>query len=267
MNDNTNYRTGELSNFLGMSRDTLRYYEKKGILKPKQNEINNYREYNILDIYTLMVTEFYKKRGLAITDIKKLKSGLKLNELETLLDKKKRELEEVIRTKQLMLQKIEETQQFCFQLNNHLNKFSFRKLPLYEVKGEFSEWSAFDEYNNILNKLSIEEDIMTQFMKSISFDETGIIETKMYITKKCRAKNENTNSIYLDYPRCMYTVVEDGRYNNADDHIMSNMHSSSLEWAHVHGVKPIGIAFANTRLVTYHDNKERVFIEIFIPIE
>ena len=31
---------------LGISRKTLRYYEKKGLLKDSRNIINNYREYN-----------------------------------------------------------------------------------------------------------------------------------------------------------------------------------------------------------------------------
>jgi hypothetical protein len=40
-----------------------------------------------------------------------------------------------------------------------------------------------------------------------------------------------------------------------------------LEWADQQGFKLEGVAFANTRLITYLDNKERIFLEIFIPVK
>lgn len=88
MGENNTYKTRELSEILGVTRDTLRYYEEKEILKPKQNEENNYRQYDMYDIYALMVTDFYKKRGLSINEVKELQSGSEIEELKYLLEKK-----------------------------------------------------------------------------------------------------------------------------------------------------------------------------------
>ncbi|WP_163582150.1 MerR family transcriptional regulator [Gracilibacillus saliphilus] len=68
------YRTSQLSNILGISRDALRYYEKKGIVKPikiRQIIIDSM----ITTIYTLLVADFYKKRNLSMKEVKNYKKA------------------------------------------------------------------------------------------------------------------------------------------------------------------------------------------------
>ena len=69
------YRTSQLLEILGVSRDALRYYEEKGIVKPNHDETNNYRQYNDYDIYNLLVADFYKKRNLSIKEVRELQEG------------------------------------------------------------------------------------------------------------------------------------------------------------------------------------------------
>lgn len=124
MNNPTTFRPGQLLDILGVSRDALRYYEEKGIVKPNQKQTNNYREYDLYDIYTLMVTDFYKKRNLSINEVKQLQAGSELEELETLLSNKAEDLEAEIRKKEYILRKITETKEFCQDIQTHLNKCS-----------------------------------------------------------------------------------------------------------------------------------------------
>ncbi|HGM3488157.1 TPA: MerR family transcriptional regulator [Clostridioides difficile] len=37
------YTIGQVSKFLGISRDTLKFYEDKGLVNPKKNDENGYR--------------------------------------------------------------------------------------------------------------------------------------------------------------------------------------------------------------------------------
>lgn len=268
MKEINTYKTSQLYEILGMSRDALRYYEEKGIIKPKQKKENNYREYDLYDIYSLMVTDFYKKRNLSIKEVKKLQAGSEIDELEALLEKKARELEESIRIKEHMLLKIKETKDFCVDVKKHLNKCSVRELPIYEVKGEISDFSAFQEYPVILENMDlIKDDILSKLMRKFTFDETGFLDFKMYIVEKSETKQKAKDRYYLEYPTCIYTIVEDGRYQNGDDDIKDKVFKSTLVWADEQGFKPEGVAFANTRLITYLDNKERIFLEIFIPVK
>lgn len=268
MGEGRTYRTSQLSDILGVSRDALRYYEEKGIVKPKQKEANNYRQYDFYDIYTLMVTDFYKKRNLSIKEVKKLQVGSEIDELETLLEKKAKELEETIRVKKYMLQKIKETKEFCEGVKKYLNQYSIRELPTYEVIGEISDFNAFLEYPVILENMdSMKEDILSKIMRKFTFDENGILDSRMYIVEKTETKRREKSRCYLEYSKCIYTIVEDSRYQNGNEDIKQKVFQSTLAWGNEQGLRPKGVAFANTRLITYLDNKERVFLEIYIPVE
>ena len=48
------YLIGDMSEIVGVSRDTLRFYEKKGIIKARKKE-NGYRYYLEEDLFRLMV--------------------------------------------------------------------------------------------------------------------------------------------------------------------------------------------------------------------
>ena len=57
------YHTKEVSRNLGFTRETLRYYEELGLIRPQRGENGQYREFDFFDISRLMAIDFYKKRG------------------------------------------------------------------------------------------------------------------------------------------------------------------------------------------------------------
>ncbi|WP_162551168.1 MerR family transcriptional regulator [Paenibacillus tepidiphilus] len=266
--DKTTFRTSDLLGILGVSRDTLRYYEEQGIVKPYQNESNLYRQYDDYDIYTLMVADFYRKRNLSLKEVRTLQSGAGIAELGNVLDSKARQLEESIRNHQYMLRIIRETKAFCKQLDKHLNRYSIRKLPAHRVLGEFSDFNAFLEYPNILQNIDLtKRDILSSIMRSYTFDHNGFTDSKMLIVQKHKAIPAETDEAYISYPKCMYTVVEDGRHRSGNSDIKHTVFEAAINWGQERGYKPLGVAFINTRLVAYHEHQERVFLEIFIPVE
>ena len=56
------YRIGEIVELYGVGPDSLRYYEKLGILKPHRGE-NNYRMYHIHDLWRLNVIRDLRELG------------------------------------------------------------------------------------------------------------------------------------------------------------------------------------------------------------
>lgn len=262
------YRTSQLLEILGVSRDALRYYEKQGIIKPDQSERNNYRQYDDYDIYTLLVADFYKKRNLSIKEVREVQDGRPVEELETLLEAKAEQLEETIRNQKYMLQKIKETKAFCEELREHLNQYSIREFPTYKVIGEFSDFYSFLEYPAILEKMDkMRDDILSKVMRKFTFVEKEIIDSKMYIVEKPKMMDKEKSGCYIKHPKCIYTVVEDGRVQNENDDITYNVFQSSLAWGNEQGLKPKGDAFVRTHLITYLDNKERAFLEVYVPVE
>ncbi|MGL4774605.1 MAG: MerR family transcriptional regulator [Clostridium sp.] len=87
----------ELSNYLKVSKDTLRYYEKIGLLTSKRRD-NGYRFYNEENIKSLKYILALKTLGYTLSDIEWLLKNTSENSncmdvLETSLKEKGKELE------------------------------------------------------------------------------------------------------------------------------------------------------------------------------
>ena len=60
------YKIGDVAKALGVSTDILRYYERKGVVKPEKDENNDYRYYNAWHINFLTDCLWFKNFGFSI---------------------------------------------------------------------------------------------------------------------------------------------------------------------------------------------------------
>ncbi|MCB2356440.1 MerR family transcriptional regulator [Clostridium estertheticum] len=98
------YTIGQVAEITGISRDRLRYYEEKGILKPKYDTSNNYREYGWWDLDIVLTIEFYRSMNLSTKSINNICENSSVKSIKQLMEKKYEEVASDI-TK---LQKIQE---------------------------------------------------------------------------------------------------------------------------------------------------------------
>ena len=59
----------ELESRTGITKQNIRFYEKKGLLHPQRNSGNNYREYTEGDVQTLLHIKVLRKLDISIEDI------------------------------------------------------------------------------------------------------------------------------------------------------------------------------------------------------
>ncbi|WP_061995207.1 MerR family transcriptional regulator [Clostridium sp. ATCC 25772] len=67
---NHSYGISEVANIFNITTNKIRYYERKGLLKPLRDSNNEYRKFNDEDIMTLQLILLYRSIGLSISDIK-----------------------------------------------------------------------------------------------------------------------------------------------------------------------------------------------------
>jgi MerR family Zn(II)-responsive transcriptional regulator of zntA len=65
-------KIGELSHHLGISNDTLRYYEKQGLLTPAKRNSAGYRIYSTDDLKLMQFIIRSKNVGFSLSEIKEL---------------------------------------------------------------------------------------------------------------------------------------------------------------------------------------------------
>ena len=62
----------EIESKTRLTKKSIRYYEEEGLISPKRNALNDYREYDENDLNTLKLIKFLRELNIPINDIKKL---------------------------------------------------------------------------------------------------------------------------------------------------------------------------------------------------
>lgn len=62
----------EAAEYVGITSDNIRFYEKEGLIKPERTLKNNYRNYSEEDVETLRKIKILRMIGITVADIKKL---------------------------------------------------------------------------------------------------------------------------------------------------------------------------------------------------
>lgn len=103
------YKINEISKLYGIGVDSLRYYEKLGILKPWR-DVNGYRLYDLKDMYKLTVIRDLRKLDFSMAQIKEFLDGQCVDNTLSLLREEQELLDaqmtEIIRRKALIGKRI-----------------------------------------------------------------------------------------------------------------------------------------------------------------
>lgn len=62
-------RIGEVSKYLGLSPETIRYYEMEGLIRPDRNPGSSYRDYRMPDVLRLMAVQRYRSMGFSLKEV------------------------------------------------------------------------------------------------------------------------------------------------------------------------------------------------------
>ncbi|WP_410496086.1 MerR family transcriptional regulator [Cellulosilyticum sp. ST5] len=263
------YTIGQVAKFLGVSRDTLKFYEEKELVKPKQDDENGYRKYNDYDIYDVITTNFYRHLDIEVKKIQEIRQSKSIIEIEELLGEKKRRIEEEIAYKQLLLKRLEEVEEGCKNIRDYLGKYTIKEMPLLLIKGEISDFMAYDEYEMIKkNTDQLKETVtLTDIRRIISFDEKGVTGDKCVVVNAIEKAEVPVQGKILSHPKCIYTIVENGRWLNGENDVAEHVEAYLRKVGMENGYEPVGVVYVNILLTTYEEGVERIFLEIYAPIK
>lgn len=65
----------EVEKLTGITKQSIRFYEKEGLIHPVRNSENGYREYGTEEVHRLKLIYILRKMGIAIPEIKKVFDG------------------------------------------------------------------------------------------------------------------------------------------------------------------------------------------------
>ncbi|UWG96291.1 MerR family transcriptional regulator [Dehalobacter sp. DCM] len=129
------YTIGEFSDMLGVTVDTLRLYEKRGIINPIKDDKNNYRYFDDLDSRVLLASRLYRSLQIPLEDVAELINNGQLEDIIEKIDESRIKLEDQIKKSTLLLNKMIEIKKEAAEIPNMLNRFQEKKLPgIYRIR-------------------------------------------------------------------------------------------------------------------------------------
>lgn len=171
------YNISDVANIFGITTNKIRFYEKKGLLKPLRDDENKYRVFDDTDVLKIQSILLYRDIGMPIKDIKSVIEG---NENE------------------------------CFKyvnnqweiINNEINRLSNIRKSLEEIIDRYSDLTS-DEVLNILKDTNKLYNIKNNWRDQWNFDNWA----KKY--DEDVIKDKGGLKIYKNYNLILETVYSE----------------------------------------------------------
>ena len=68
-------KINEVEALVGITRKNIRFYEAEGLLAPRRNSENGYRDYGEAEVSVLLQIKLLRKLGVPLEEIRRMQSG------------------------------------------------------------------------------------------------------------------------------------------------------------------------------------------------
>ncbi len=123
------YLIGDVARLIGVSRDTVRFYEKKGLIASRKRP-NGYRYYTESDLARLYGIIFRRSMNFSLAHIDRFwNQDMTPEEYGRELDQKIREEEDSVRQLQAVIANLKAARQDCENISRSLHRMEVRPFP------------------------------------------------------------------------------------------------------------------------------------------
>ncbi|MBF4693511.1 MerR family transcriptional regulator [Fusibacter ferrireducens] len=194
---------GELAKMFNISTDTLRHYDRIGLLKPECDPNNDYRYYDIRSFFKLSRILFFKNLDISLEEINRYMKHKNTSNLVSLLKRKEEEIDHKINRLMNLKNKIQTKLELLENIDNELDEIKIKRIPArrgifldmndvasdYEIKKAFkaneqylktSSWLIEGQIYTSLSKENMDQGIFTRFryfIEVVSVDSEQFSQT------------------------------------------------------------------------------------------
>lgn len=262
----TEYLIGDVARIVGLSRDTLRFYEKKGIICARKKE-NGYRYFSEDDIYKLMSIIYHRKMNDSLEDIESFLNGKKPPDTfqKHLKQRMEEEKTEIRRHRQALI-RLHLMEQDMKNIEQSLDRFSVKSFPLAYVVGSCPNLSEGLRQWFSLSSAIVGMD-MAYFYNILSLKEGTLSMQGTNLLLYKQIADEMRDYIFADsYPLteeipCIYTIIK-AEQQLPDASIAVRME----KWGRDNGFCPKGIIYSNNMTSFLENEKTIYFMELYMPV-
>lgn len=194
------YSIGEVSSRLGLSRDTLRFYEKKGIIQPEKQD-NGYRAYTYEDIRKLLNVMFYRRLNFSLEDINRILYKNSFPACRSMIEEKITEEKLQVEKHRQSLIQLSHLQQLYKNAEQCLGRYAIRPFkPHYQI-----------EDSSLLDRISI-SDLCSLYQEYRLAERSvrlqgGRLMIPRNTAEAMKFEKELKGQPVIRHENCIYTVI------------------------------------------------------------
>ncbi|WP_283592706.1 MerR family transcriptional regulator [Paraclostridium bifermentans] len=212
--------TGQVSKLFGISKDTLRYYDNLGILKPDINKQNGYRCYSQKHLDQLNLILLTKDLDISLSDIKETIESEELCEYKELITKQESMIEEKIEELKKKHAQLKNLNKIIKTIENYENEYDFNKISIYESTYKFYgvEIKKMLEKENSIKYVEYLDENLKCMNEECYYtlynviNNEKIIEDESILFLKEEEKNKYITKKYKDENLDLLEKVVDGKF-------------------------------------------------------
>ena len=207
------YLIGDVARMVGLSRDALRFYEKKGIINARKKD-NGYRYYSEDDIYKLMYILYQRKMNTSLEEIEGLMSGGRsMESRRKRIKQRMAEEEETIRMHQQAIARLKLVQRDMDHIEESLNRYSLRRFPKAYIMGQCRDLQhGLREWFRLASTISGLD--MTYFYNELTYNGRELTQhgTQLLFYKELEDQLgdafDSSRYALTEEKMCIYTVLD-----------------------------------------------------------
>ncbi len=223
------YYVGELAKHFGVSKDTLRLYDKVGILSPRKESKNGYRVYSREDFICLDFVIRLRKMGLSLEDIRVLINESTIEHAEEVMAIQEEIINKRINEQKYLLSMVIDYKKNFNKVVNQMGTIKIEKSPTFICKSlDVSCLNIMEDFTEIMpahvplftffcNKDKfISEDYVSDLNNSekrrdLFQYKLTLIDDEEYVQKKDFPEDR---FIILKPQKCVHAIVKNYTNNN-----------------------------------------------------
>lgn len=258
------YSIGEVAKIFNLSTETIKYYEKEGLLSPNKNEVNNYRIYSDYDIIKLYDILFYRSVDMPINGIRKILNGEKMEKVTELISKTEAKIMEQKKYYDELLSRLQRWKKLHNEDSvKYIDQYEIREMPLaYRSSIDYTKYTDYTVHYMKAIGIKDEVNYNSTLAFSCTFMDNRCCDFKKYIILEeddmpNLSGNEKFTFEYSD--NCLYTVAE---FNPKLD----KMFAPLFEYASQNSIELSGKIYGRLCYVNHEQVPSREYYRLYAEI-
>ena len=265
------YTIGQAAELLNLSRDALRFYEKKRLVMPKKKE-NGYRYYTEEDIRLLLDLICWRKVQCSIEEIQTMYNEGGPAYMDGFIARKIQEEKRQIQEHQKLLRKLNVLQYTIKKIAGAVNQYDVCSMPkCYEISQRVESfeqvrelWFAVSGQNRGLEHCMLhEESLPAEDDENEKYRYQCYLAMDEFSVKKLKLEEYVKGAPSFSFPRCAHTIYE-ADTEQVDREAIEKM----KQWAKDQGLDLTGQVHAHYLWNNQKDGRFiKSYIELYMPVK